>query len=287
MIRSVSGLSPVISMSIQMRRDASWGIADSRKMGGRILAHYGTRRPARPIVTVTAFAFAVLFVAALALSLAVRLWLARRHVAFVAAHRDAVPPAFADRIGLAAHQKAADYTIARMRLGVAETARRNRVARSRSRSAAASRRSSRVTDVLPFGILGRDLLADRRRRRDLGRRQPAVLVSADVRHRGEVRLQPDHAQAVARRSRQGRRHRRGARPAARGARDVADARRRPVVVALGLGRRGSASSSCCWRSIRRSSRRSSTSSRRCPRARRATRSRRCSRAAASRTAACS
>ncbi len=32
MIRSVSGLSPVISMSIQMRRDASWGIADSRKM---------------------------------------------------------------------------------------------------------------------------------------------------------------------------------------------------------------------------------------------------------------
>ena len=32
-----------------------------------------------------------------------------------------MPPAFADRIGLAAHQKAADYTIARMRLGVVET----------------------------------------------------------------------------------------------------------------------------------------------------------------------
>ena len=30
------------------------------------------------------------------------------------------PPAFADRIGLAAHQKAADYTVARMRLGIAE-----------------------------------------------------------------------------------------------------------------------------------------------------------------------
>ena len=31
------------------------------------------------------------------------------------------PPAFADRIGLPAHRKAADYTVARTRLGVAET----------------------------------------------------------------------------------------------------------------------------------------------------------------------
>ena len=74
--------------------------------------------PAGPIVT--ASLFAALFVAALLVSLALHLWLARRHVAFVAAHRDAVPAAFAERIGLAAHQKAADYTIARTRFGVAE-----------------------------------------------------------------------------------------------------------------------------------------------------------------------
>ncbi len=54
-------------------------------------------------------------------SLATRLWLARRHAQHVAAHRDAVPAAFAGRIGLSAHQKAADYTVARTRLGVVET----------------------------------------------------------------------------------------------------------------------------------------------------------------------
>jgi STE24 endopeptidase len=70
---------------------------------------------------VTATAFTVLFLAALAASLAARLWLARRHVMHVAAHRDTVPPAFADRIGLTAHRKAADYTIARTRLGIVET----------------------------------------------------------------------------------------------------------------------------------------------------------------------
>ena len=69
----------------------------------------------------SATAFTAVFLAALAVSLALRLWLAQRHVAHVAAHRDAVPPAFADRIGLAAHQKAAEYTIARTRFGMIET----------------------------------------------------------------------------------------------------------------------------------------------------------------------
>ena len=69
----------------------------------------------------TASQFSAVFVAALALSLFVRLWLARRQIAHVAAHRAAVPAAFAARIGLAAHQKAADYTMAKQRLGIVET----------------------------------------------------------------------------------------------------------------------------------------------------------------------
>ena len=65
--------------------------------------------------------FTALFVASLAVSLGLQLWLARRHVRHVEAHRGHVPAAFADRIGLAAHQKAADYTIARTRFGTVET----------------------------------------------------------------------------------------------------------------------------------------------------------------------
>ena len=69
----------------------------------------------------TSLGFTVLFVVALAASLAVRVWLSRRQVAHVVAHRDAVPAAFASRIGLAAHQKAADYTMAKQRLGSLNT----------------------------------------------------------------------------------------------------------------------------------------------------------------------
>jgi STE24 endopeptidase len=68
----------------------------------------------------TAATFTAVFLAALALSLALRLWLARRHVAHIAAHRGAVPAAFADRIALPAHQKAADYTVAKTRFGTIE-----------------------------------------------------------------------------------------------------------------------------------------------------------------------
>jgi STE24 endopeptidase len=70
---------------------------------------------------VAASSFTALFLIALAASLAARLWLAHRHARHVAAHRDAIPPAFADRIGLPAHHKAADYTIARTRFGIGET----------------------------------------------------------------------------------------------------------------------------------------------------------------------
>ena len=59
-----------------------------------------------------------LFLAALAAAGGPRQWLARRQVRHVAAHRDAVPASFAGAIPLAAHQKAADYTVAKNRLAM-------------------------------------------------------------------------------------------------------------------------------------------------------------------------
>jgi len=58
-----------------------------------------------------------IFLAALLLATGVRLWLARRQIRHVRAHRAEVPPSFAETISLAAHQKAADYTVAKVRLG--------------------------------------------------------------------------------------------------------------------------------------------------------------------------
>ena len=66
--------------------------------------------------------FTVVFLAALCLMLVLRLWLAGRQIAHVSAHRHAVPEQFADRIDLAAHQKAADYCVARLRFGFLELA---------------------------------------------------------------------------------------------------------------------------------------------------------------------
>ena len=69
----------------------------------------------------TADAFAVVFVVAVAVTLALRLWLAARQIAHVRAHRVATPAAFAGRVDDTAHRKAADYTIARQRLGMLES----------------------------------------------------------------------------------------------------------------------------------------------------------------------
>ena len=65
--------------------------------------------------------FTLLFLAACTLNLVSRLWLTRRHIRHVIAHRDAVPADFATRISLAAHQKAADYTVDRSRLALRTT----------------------------------------------------------------------------------------------------------------------------------------------------------------------
>jgi STE24 endopeptidase len=70
---------------------------------------------------VTPVAFTLIFLAALAVTLGVRLWLAARQIAHVRAHRDATPAAFASQVDDAAHHKAADYTIAKQRLGTLES----------------------------------------------------------------------------------------------------------------------------------------------------------------------
>jgi STE24 endopeptidase len=63
--------------------------------------------------------FSVLFVTFLVVTLGLRFWLASRHIRHIARHRAQVPSEFAARIPLDAHQKAADYTVARTRLGLA------------------------------------------------------------------------------------------------------------------------------------------------------------------------
>ena len=60
------------------------------------------------------------FLAALAASTGTRLWLAARQARHVRAHRDAVPASFAGAIEIGAHRKAADYTVAKTRLGMAD-----------------------------------------------------------------------------------------------------------------------------------------------------------------------
>ena len=61
--------------------------------------------------------FTTVFLIALLLTFCVRMWLATRHIHHVLAHRDSVPDNFSAQISLEAHQKAADYTCAKTRLG--------------------------------------------------------------------------------------------------------------------------------------------------------------------------
>lgn len=63
----------------------------------------------------------VAFVVFLTASFIVRLWLASRQMRHVATHRDVVPHQFAHRISLHAHQRAADYTVAKVRLGILDS----------------------------------------------------------------------------------------------------------------------------------------------------------------------
>ncbi|SOD40912.1 M48 family metallopeptidase [Nitrosovibrio sp. Nv4] len=61
--------------------------------------------------------FTAIFLAALITTVLTRTWLATRHIRYILAHRDRVPENFSSQIKLDVHQKAADYTCAKTRLG--------------------------------------------------------------------------------------------------------------------------------------------------------------------------
>ncbi len=65
----------------------------------------------------TSLSFTLIFTSLLVINLLIKFWLANRQMRHVAQHRAKVPDAFASVIDVAAHQKAADYTIAKLRLG--------------------------------------------------------------------------------------------------------------------------------------------------------------------------
>ena len=66
----------------------------------------------------TASQFTALFISALFTNGIIKLWLAYRQLDHVAERRTEVPAAFREKIDLAAHQKAADYTRAQLQLGI-------------------------------------------------------------------------------------------------------------------------------------------------------------------------
>ncbi|ODU57927.1 MAG: peptidase M48 [Comamonadaceae bacterium SCN 68-20] len=67
-------------------------------------------------------ALSLLFALALCAGLMIKFWLASRQIRHVARHRAQVPAPFAERIPLPAHHKAADYTLAKARLGLLDMA---------------------------------------------------------------------------------------------------------------------------------------------------------------------
>jgi STE24 endopeptidase len=62
------------------------------------------------------FNLSLLLALALLVNVLLKFWLNARQVRSVATHRAAVPPAFANTLSLADHQKAADYTLAKIRV---------------------------------------------------------------------------------------------------------------------------------------------------------------------------
>ena len=66
--------------------------------------------------------FTLIFLAALAIATATRLWLGMRHLDHIQRHRNAVPVEFSGDISLDVHHRAADYSCAKTRLGLLTTA---------------------------------------------------------------------------------------------------------------------------------------------------------------------
>lgn len=65
--------------------------------------------------------FTQIFIAVIVISLAIRVWLGLRHIRHIQQNRQQVPLAFEETISLEAHQRAADYTTAKVKLRLSET----------------------------------------------------------------------------------------------------------------------------------------------------------------------
>ena len=78
--------------------------------------------PVSPSLFDPSLLLTLLLAVTLAAGLLLKLWLNSKQIRHVAQHRKEVPRAFANTITLAAHQKAADYTLAKARLGLIELA---------------------------------------------------------------------------------------------------------------------------------------------------------------------
>lgn len=61
--------------------------------------------------------FTLLFLAFLTASVITRLWLSQRQIKHIQQHKDNVPAAFAEKVSLQDHQKAAEYSITKLKLG--------------------------------------------------------------------------------------------------------------------------------------------------------------------------
>lgn len=61
----------------------------------------------------SSLSFSALFILFLLLTACIKMWLTSRQVQYVMSHRNAVPAEFSEKITLTAHQKAADYTVAK------------------------------------------------------------------------------------------------------------------------------------------------------------------------------
>jgi len=61
--------------------------------------------------------FTIIFLIAVLISYGIQFWLSMRQKSYVIQHRPEVPSAFKDKVSLAAHQKAADYTVEKSKLG--------------------------------------------------------------------------------------------------------------------------------------------------------------------------
>ena len=70
----------------------------------------------------TSLTTTLVFALALSVSLMLKFWLATRQIRHVATNRNVVPAAFAAKVTLHAHQKAADYTVTKVRFGLIELA---------------------------------------------------------------------------------------------------------------------------------------------------------------------